>query len=69
MQEHKHGTYCDIMHARGLQSIKNICKKHGIQKHLKSGTTMKNTLVAPKGKDTIIKSGIIYRFICDMVHY
>ena len=48
------------------ESLKNICKRYGIQVHFKSGKTMKDELVAPKDKDHITKkSGIIYRFKCD----
>ena len=56
-----------ISYNEGLsESLKNICKKYGIQVHFKSGKTIKDELVAPKDKDHITKkSGIIYRFKCD----
>ena len=45
--------------------MKNICKRYGIQVHLKSGKTIKDEMVAPKDKDHITKkSGIIYRYKC-----
>ena len=49
------------------ESVKNICKKYGIQGHFKSGKSIKDELVAPKDKDHITKkkSGIIYRYKCD----
>ena len=48
------------------ESLKNICNRYGIQVHFKSGKTIKDELVVPKGKDYITKkSGIIYRFKCD----
>ena len=50
------------------ESIKNICKKHGIQVYFKGGRTIKDCLVAPKDKDHITKkSGIIYRCKSDRV--
>ena len=33
------------------ESIKNICKRYGIQVHFKSGRTIKDQLVAPKDKN------------------
>ena len=33
------------------ESIKNTCKKYGIQVHFKSGKSIKDELVAPKDKD------------------
>ena len=52
---------------KGLsESIKNICKRYGIQVYLKGGKTIKDILVAPKDKEHITKkSGITYRFKCD----
>ena len=48
------------------ESVKNICKKYGIQVHLKSGKSIKDELVAPKDKDHLTKkSGIIYRYKCN----
>ena len=58
-----------VLYNKGLsESFKNIGKKYGIQVHLKSGKTLKDELVAPKDKNHITKkSGIIYRFKCDML--
>ena len=55
-------SYCE-----GLsESIKNTCKKYGIQVFFKSGKSIKDELVAPKDKDHITKkSGIIYRYKCN----
>ena len=48
------------------KSVKNTCKKYGIQVHFKSGKSIKDELVAPKDKDHLTKkSGIIYRYKCD----
>ena len=56
-----------VPYNKGLsESFKNIAKKYDIKVHFKSGKTLKDELVAPKGKDHITKkSGIIYRFKCD----
>ena len=48
------------------ETFKNICKRYGIQVHFKSGKSISDELVAPKGQDHITKkSGIIYRYKCD----
>ena len=59
--------YITVPYNEGLsESVKNICKRYGIQVHFKSGKTIKDELVALKDKDHITKkSGIIYRFKCD----
>ena len=59
--------YITVPYNEGLsESLKNICKRYGIQVHFKSGKTIKDELVAPKDKDHITKkSGIIYRYKCD----
>ena len=61
--------YITVPYNEGLsESLKNICKRCGIQVHFKRGKTIKDELVAPKDKDHIAKkSGIIYRFKCDKV--
>ena len=58
--------YTTVPNNEGLsESVKNICKRYGIQVHFKSGKTIKDELVAPKDRDHITKkSGIIYRFKC-----
>ena len=60
-------SYIIVPYMKGLsESIKNICKRYGIQVHFKSGRTIKDHLVVPKDKEHITKkSGIIYRFKCD----
>ena len=62
-----YGGHITVPYNEGLsESLKNICKRYGIQVHFKSGKTIKDELVAPKDKDHITKkSGIIYRFKCD----
>ena len=50
------------------ESCKNICRKHGIEMYFKGGNTIKDLLVHPKDRDTILqKSGVIYRFKCGRV--
>ena len=62
-------NYMVVPYTKGLsESIKNVCKKYGIQVYFKGGRTIKDLLVAPKDKDHITKkSGIIYRYRCDRV--
>ena len=56
-----------VSYSEGLhETVKNICKRYGIQVHFKSGKSIKNELVVPKDKDHLTKkSGIIYRYKCD----
>ena len=50
------------------ESYKNISRKHGVEMHFKGGDTIKNLLVQPKDRDTILqKSGVIYSFRCGRV--
>ena len=51
-----------IPYTQGLcESIKKICGRYGIQTHFKGGSTMKNLLVSPKVKDTMVnQSDAIY---------
>ena len=37
------------------ESVKNTCKKYGIQVHFKSSKSIKDELVAPKDKDHLTK--------------
>ena len=47
------------------ESCKKICRKHGVNTYFKGGNTIKDLLVHPKDRDTILqKSGVIYRFKC-----
>ena len=58
-----------VPYAKGLSgSLKNVCRKHGVQVHLKGVNTIKSLLMAPKDKDPITKkSSVIYRYKCDRV--
>ena len=52
-----------VPYHQGLsESFKRTCKKYGIEVHPKGGHTIKDLLMAPKDKDTILKKGgVIYR--------
>ena len=65
----KKETYITVPYSKGLsESVKNTCKKYGIQVHYNGGKTIKDLLVAPKDRDLITpKSGIIYWYKCDRV--
>ena len=58
-----------VPYHQGLgESYKSICKKYGIEVHLKGGHTIKDLLMAPKDKESLLKkSGVIYRYKCDRV--
>ena len=60
--------YIVVPYHQGLsESYKNICKKYGIEVHLKGGHTIKDLLMAQKIKIHSKKSGVIYRYKCDRV--
>ena len=45
-----------ILYYKGIsESLKNTCRKHGVQVYFKGGNTIKNLLMAPKDKDAIQK--------------
>ena len=47
------------------KSIKKISGRYGIQTHFKGNSTIKNLLVSPKDKDSMVnQSGAIYWFQC-----
>ena len=58
-----------IPYYKGIsESLKNTCRKYGVQVYFKGGNTIKNLLMAPKDQDTFQKkSGVIYRYKCDRV--
>ena len=50
------GPYMVVPYAKGLSgSMKNVCRKHGVQVHFKGGNIIKSLLMAPKDKDPITK--------------
>ena len=55
-----------IPYTPGLcESIKKICGRYGIQTHFKGSSTIKNLLVSPRDKDSMVsKSRVIYWFQC-----
>ena len=61
--------YIVIPYMKGLgESCKNICRKHGVEVYFRGGSTIRDLLVHPKDKDTILqKSGVIYRYRCGKV--
>ena len=58
-----------VPYVKGMsESCKNICWKYGIEVYFKGGSTIKDLLVHPKDKDTILqKSEVIYRYKCGRV--
>ena len=55
-----------IPYTQGLcESMKRICGRYDIQTHFKGGNTIKNLLVSPKDKDSMVnQSGAIYWHQC-----
>ena len=62
-------SYMVLPYVKGLsESMKNVGKKHGIQKCFRGGNTIKRLLMTPKDKYHISKKcSIIYRFKCNRV--
>ena len=47
---------------------KNICRRYGVEVYFRGGSTIRDLLVHPKDKDTILKkSGVIYKYSCGRV--
>ena len=50
------------------ESLKKICRRHGVEMHFKGGRTLKNILVSPKDQDKITnKNCIIYSYSCGSI--
>ena len=48
--------YVMVPYVKGMsESCRKICRKHGIEMHFKGGSTIKDLLVHPKGRDTILQ--------------
>ena len=64
--EVKNKGHIVIPYTQGLcESIKKICGRYGIQTHFKGSRTIKNLLVCPKIKDTMVnQSGAMYLYQC-----
>ena len=69
--KNKYPAKCHIVvpYSQGIgESLKNICKKHGVDVHFKGGQTLENILVSPKETDKITsKSSVIYSYTCGMI--
>ena len=66
-----HQTKCHIVvpYIEGMgESLKKICKRHGVDMHFKGGRTLKNILVSPKDQDKITnKNCVIYSYSCGII--
>ena len=67
----KYPAKCHIVvpYTEGIsESLKKICKKHGVDMHFKGGETLKTILVSPKDKDRITsKNSVIYSYTCGSI--
>ena len=61
------GAHCHTIQSECVKKHLEHMQKYGIQTGFKSGRTLKNSLVAPKDKDTK-KSGVIYWLRCTRLH-
>ena len=61
--------YVVVPYMQGLsESCKNICRKHGLEMYFRGSNTIRDLLLHPKDRDTILqKSGVIYRYKCGKV--
>ena len=66
-----HHTKCHIVvpYVEGMgESLKKICRGHGVDMHFKGGRTLKNILVSPKDEDKITnKNCVIYSYSCGSI--
>ena len=50
------------------ESLKKICRRHGVDMHFKGGRTLKNILVSPKDEEKITnKNCVIYSYSCGSI--
>ena len=50
------------------ENCKDICRKHWVEMYFRGGNTIRDLLVHPKDRDTILqKSGVIYSYKCGSV--
>ena len=56
---------------KGLgETCKNICRRYGVEVYFRGGSTIRDLLVHPRDKDTILKkSGVIYKYSCGRVDF
>ena len=61
---HQNKCHIVVPYIEGMgESIKKICKRHGVDMHFKGGRTLKNILVSPKDEDKITnKNCVIYSY-------
>ena len=61
--------YIVVPYMKGLgETCKNICRIYGVEVYFRGGNTLRDLLVNPKDRDTILKkSGVIYRYRCGRV--
>ena len=66
-----HHTKCHIVvpYVEGMgESLKKICRRHGVDMHFKGGRTLKNILVSPKDEDKVTnKNCVIYSYSCGSI--
>ena len=62
-------SYIVVPYMKGLgETCKNICRRYGVEVYFRGGSTIRDLLVHPKDRDTILKkSGVIYRYRCGRV--
>ena len=62
-------SFIVVPYMKGLaESCRNICRRYGVEVYFKGGRTIRDILVHPKDKDTILKkSGVIYKYSCGRV--
>ena len=62
-------SYIVVPYMKGLgETCKNICRRYGVEVYFRGGSTIRDLLVHPKDKDTILKkSGVIYKYSCGRV--
>ena len=61
--------YVVVPYMTGLgETCKNICRRHGVEVYFRGGSNIRDLLVHPKDRDTILKkSGVIYMYRCGRV--
>ena len=74
-QRNKQGTnntmrsHIVVPYMKGLsETCKNICRRYGVEVYFEGSRTIRDHLVHPKDKDTMLKkSGVIYKYSCGRV--
>ena len=58
-----HHTKCHIVvpYMEGMgESLKKICRRHGLDMHFKGGRTLKNILVSPKDEEKSLTRTVLF---------